>query len=73
MDDYYGGQGKFPGLLTLKDFNENIGENKRFFLNGSFKSKNPTISLTKEKQIEIIKLLQKSKIDEVVKIFSVEK
>lgn len=72
MDDYYGGN-SFPRLINLENLKENIGKNKRFFLNGSFKSKNPKVLLTEEKQIEVIKLLQNSKIDEVVEIFSGKK
>lgn len=73
MDNYYGDAGNFPGLINLENLKENIGENKKFFLNGSFKSKNPKILLDHKKQIEIIKLLKNSKIDEVVGILSGDK
>lgn len=72
MDDYYNGD-KFPGLINLSNFELNIGKNKDFFLNGSFKSKNPQILLTEKEQIEVIELLKNSKIDEVLGILSNKK
>ena len=73
MNDYYGGDERFPSLINLKDFNDNLGGDKKFFLNGSFDSKNPEVLLDHEKQIKIFILLQNSKIDEAVKILSVKK
>ncbi|MFM9825450.1 hypothetical protein [Flavobacterium sp.] len=73
MDDYYGGSSNFPGLINLENLKENTGEKKSFFLNGSFDSKNPEVLLDHKKQIEVIKLLKNSKIDEAVKILSVKK